>query len=85
MRAAHGPRGEEIHFRSLTERIGRSAAHGRFALQMNGAMAECFLELSREHTIEGLRAALVRGRRGGQPKASSESESRGGPCPARCR
>jgi DNA invertase Pin-like site-specific DNA recombinase len=34
---------------------------------MHGAMAEYFLDLNRERTMEGLKAALARGREGGRP------------------
>jgi len=59
---------KEVHFRSLTEQFDSDTAHGRFALQMHGAMAEYFLDLNRERTMEGLKAALARGRKGGRPK-----------------
>ena len=40
MRTIDGLRVKEVHFRSLTEQFDSSTAHGRFALQMHGAMAE---------------------------------------------
>ena len=49
-------------------------AHGRFALQMHGAMAEYFLDLNRERTMEGLKAALARGRKGGRPRKLTEKD-----------
>ena len=52
-----------IKFQSLTEQFDSETAHGRFALQMHGAMAKYFLDLNRERTMEGLKAALARGRR----------------------
>ena len=57
-----------IRFQSLTEHFDSETAHGRFALQMHGAMAEYFLDLKRERTMEGLKAALARGRKGGRPR-----------------
>ncbi|MDH2313895.1 recombinase family protein [Methylobacterium brachiatum] len=74
MRTIDGLRQKEIHFRSLTEQFDSATAHGRFALQMHGAMAEYFLDLNRERTMEGLKAAVARGRKGGRRKALSEGD-----------
>src|ERR1700709_2330854 len=74
MRTIDGLRVKDVHFRSLTEQFDSATAHGRFALQMHGAMAEYFLDLSRERTMEGLKAALARGRKGGRPKALSDAD-----------
>jgi DNA invertase Pin-like site-specific DNA recombinase len=74
MRTVDGLRQKEIHFRSLTEQFDSGTAHGRFALQMHGAMAEYFLDLNRERTMEGLKAALARGRKGGRRKALSDGD-----------
>lgn len=68
MRTIDSLRRQNVHFRSLTEQFDSGTAHGRFALQMHGAMAEYFLDLNRERTMEGLKAALARGRKGGRPK-----------------
>jgi DNA invertase Pin-like site-specific DNA recombinase len=74
MRTIDGLRVKDVHFRSLTEQFDSATAHGRFALQMHGAMAEYFLDLNRERTMEGLKAALARGRKGGRPKKLSEDD-----------
>jgi DNA invertase Pin-like site-specific DNA recombinase len=74
MRTIDGLRVKEVHFRSLTEQFDSATAHGRFALQMHGAMAEYFLDLNRERTMEGLKAALARGRKGGRPKKLKEAD-----------
>ncbi len=37
-------------------------------------MAEYFLDLNRERTMEGLKAALARGRKGGRPKKLTEAD-----------
>ncbi|ACB28365.1 recombinase family protein [Methylobacterium radiotolerans] len=74
MRTIDGLRVKEIHFRSLTEQFDSATAHGRFALQMHGAMAEYFLDLNRERTMEGLKAALARGRKDGRPKKLKEAD-----------
>ena len=41
---------------------------------MHGAMAEYFLDLNRERTMEGLKAALARGRKGGRRKKLGEAD-----------
>src|SRR3954447_9493755 len=64
MRTIDALRRQNVHFRSLTEQFDSDTAHGRFALQMHGAMAEYFLDLNRERTMEGLKAAFARGRKG---------------------
>ena len=74
MRTIDGLRIKDVHFRSLTEQFDSATAHGRFALQMHGAMAEYLLDLNRERTMEGLKAALARGRKGGRPKKLAESD-----------
>jgi DNA invertase Pin-like site-specific DNA recombinase len=67
-----------IKFQSLTEQFDSETAHGRFALQMHGAMAEYFLDLNRERTMEGLKAALARGRKGGRRRKLSEADIEAG-------
>src|SRR4051794_25678796 len=78
MRTIDSLRRQDVHFRSLTEQFDSDTAHGRFALQMHGAMAEYFLDLNRERTLEGLKAALARGRKGGRPKKLSEADIEAG-------
>ena len=41
---------------------------------MHGAMAEYFLDLNRERTMEGLKAALARGKKGGRRKKLTEAD-----------
>ena len=74
MRTLDTLRKDGVHFQSLTEKFDSETAHGRFALQMHGAMAEYFLDLNRERTMEGLKAALARGRKGGRRKKLSEAD-----------
>ena len=74
MRTIDSLRTKEVHFCSLTEQFDSDTAHGRFALQMHGAMAEYFLDLNRERTMEGLKAALARGRKGGRPKKLTDAD-----------
>ena len=74
MRTIDRLRRQDIKFQSLTEHFDSETANGRFALQMHGAMAEYFLDLNRERTLEGLKAALARGRKGGRRKKLSEAD-----------
>ncbi|CDZ41572.1 E14 prophage; site-specific DNA recombinase [Neorhizobium galegae bv. officinalis] len=78
MRTIDGLQKGDIKFQSLTEHFDSETAHGRFALQMHGAMAEYFLDLNRERTIEGLKAALARGKKGGRPRKLSEADLEAG-------
>ena len=78
MRTIDGLRRDGVRFQSLTEHFDSETAHGRFALQMHGAMAEYFLDLNRERTMEGLKAALARGRKGGRPRETLERARSGG-------
>jgi DNA invertase Pin-like site-specific DNA recombinase len=39
-----------------------------------GTIAEYFLDLNKERTVEGLRAALARGRKGGRPRKLSDAD-----------
>lgn len=74
MRTIDSLRKQDVRFQSLTEHFDSDTAHGRFALQMHGAMAEYFVDLNRERTMEGLKAAIARGRKGGRPKKLSEAD-----------
>ncbi|WP_313292042.1 recombinase family protein [Rhizobium rhizoryzae] len=75
MRTIDRLRADGIKFRSLTEELDSESAQGRFFLQIHGAMAEYFLDLNRERTIEGLRAAVARGRKGGRrPKLNDDDK-----------
>lgn len=74
MRTIDQLRQDGVKFQSLTEHFDSETAHGRFALQMHGAMAEYFLDLNRERTMEGLKAALARGRKGGRPPKLSPDD-----------
>jgi DNA invertase Pin-like site-specific DNA recombinase len=74
MRTIDTLRRDGIKFQSLTEHFDSETAHGRFALQVHGAMAEYFLDLNRERTMEGLKAAVARGRVGGRRRKLSEAD-----------
>ncbi|GLS39190.1 resolvase [Mesorhizobium tianshanense] len=78
MRTIDALRRQAIKFQSLTENFDSETAQGRFALQMHGAMAEYFLDLNRERTMEGLKAALARGRKGGRRRKLSDADVEAG-------
>ncbi|MBA9031748.1 DNA invertase Pin-like site-specific DNA recombinase [Rhizobium leguminosarum] len=78
MRTIDGLQKNGVKSQSLTEYFDSEIAHGRFALQMHGAMAEYFLDLNRERAMEGLKAALARGRKGGRPRKLSEADMEAG-------
>lgn len=78
MRTIDQLRSDGVAFRSLTEELDSESAQGRFFLQIHGAMAEYFLDLNRERTMEGLKAALARGRKGGRRKGLSEADIEAG-------
>lgn len=78
MRTIDQLRSNGVAFRSLTEELDSESAQGRFFLQIHGAMAEYFLDLNRERTMEGLKAALARGRKGGRRKGLSEADIEAG-------
>jgi DNA invertase Pin-like site-specific DNA recombinase len=58
-----------IGFRSPQEAIDTTTSGGRLIFQIFGALAEFERNLIRERTQAGLKAARVRGRLGGRPKA----------------
>ena len=65
-------RGVKLH--SLTEKVDTETATGRLMFNFLGTIAEYFLDLNRERTMEGLKAALARGRKGGRPRKLSEAD-----------
>jgi DNA invertase Pin-like site-specific DNA recombinase len=81
MRTIDKLRGDGIKFRSLTEDLDSETAQGRFFLQIHGAMAEYFLDLNRERTMEGLKAALARvAKVGAGPNLPRTIRKPHGPC-----
>jgi len=62
-------RERNIRLVSLTEAIDTSSPAGRFTFTLLGAMSQMEVELLRERTSHGLKAARARGRVGGRPKA----------------
>jgi DNA invertase Pin-like site-specific DNA recombinase len=61
---AHMLQSRGIKLRSLTEHT--ETPTGRLMFNFLGTIAEYFLDLNRERTMEGLKAALARGRKGGR-------------------
>jgi DNA invertase Pin-like site-specific DNA recombinase len=59
----------EAQFRSLTETIDTTTPAGRMMMQIVGAFAEFELEMIRDRTRAGLRAAKDRGVKLGRPRA----------------
>ena len=63
---AHDLQQQGVKVLSLTENVDTETATGRLMFNFLGTIAEYFLDLNRERTIEGLKAALARGRKGGR-------------------
>src|SRR5689334_3745365 len=64
--AQHRPRSAArgVKLRSLTENADTETPNGKLMFNFLGTIAEYFLDLNRERTMEGLKAALARGRKG---------------------
>ena len=61
-----------VGFQSLTENIDTTGANGKLMFHMFAAFAEFERDLIRERTLEGLKAARARGRKGGRkPKLTA--------------
>ena len=71
---AHRLQGQGVRLRSLTEAIDTETSTGRLMFNFLGTIAEYFLDLNRERTIEGLKAAAARGRKGGRQRKLSEDD-----------
>jgi DNA invertase Pin-like site-specific DNA recombinase len=56
-----------VAFRSLTEQMDTTTAHGELLFSLFGALAQYERALTRERVMAGLAAAKRRGRRGGRP------------------
>ena len=63
------------HFRSLSDPIDTASPQGMFTLQVLGAMAQLERALISERTKAGIRAAMARGRRPGNPGLRSRDSS----------
>lgn len=61
-------------FKSLQEGIDTTTSGGKLVFHIFGALTEFERSLIQERTHAGLKAARVRGRNGGRPKALSEQQ-----------
>jgi DNA invertase Pin-like site-specific DNA recombinase len=71
---AHSLQERGVKLRSLTEAVDTETPTGRLMFNFLGTIAEYFLDLNRERTLEGLKAALARGRKGGRRRKLSEAD-----------
>ena len=71
---AHRLQSQGVKLRSLTEAIDTETPTGRLMFNFLGTIAEYFLDLNRERTLEGLKAALARGRKGGRKRKLTEDD-----------
>lgn len=71
---AHKLQEQGVQLRSLTEAIDTETPTGRLMFNFLGTIAEYFLDLNRERTLEGLKAAAARGRKGGRPRKLSDAD-----------
>src|SRR4051812_16739972 len=71
---AHDLQQQGVKVLSLTENVDTETATGWLMFNFLGAIAEYFLDLNREWTMEGPKAALARGRKGGRQRKLSEGD-----------
>jgi DNA invertase Pin-like site-specific DNA recombinase len=64
-----------IGFKSLQESIDTTTSGGKLIFHVFGALAEFERDIIRERTMAGLASARARGRKGGRPRAMSESKA----------
>ncbi|PZO08235.1 MAG: invertase [Leptolyngbya foveolarum] len=63
-----------VDLRSLKEQIDTSTAMGKFFFRMTASIAELERDIIRERTLAGLKAAKVRGRKGGRKKSITKGQ-----------
>lgn len=63
-----------ISFRSLTEEMDTTTAHGELLFNIFGALAQYERALARERIMAGLEAANKRGKHGGRPKVIDDEK-----------
>src|SRR5829696_7942792 len=71
---AHALQQRGVKLRSLTENVDTETPTGRLMFNFLSTIAEYFLDLNRERTMEGLKAALARGRKGGRRRKLSAAD-----------
>ena len=74
LNTAHDLQGRGVKLRSLTENADTETPNGKLMFNFLGTIAEYFLDLNRERTMEGLKAALARGRKGGRRRKLSAAD-----------
>ncbi|ACS44154.1 recombinase family protein [Methylorubrum extorquens] len=75
---AHMLQERGVKLRSLTEQVDTETATGRMMFNFLGTIAEYFLDLNRERTLAGLKAAVARGRKGGRPRKITDADLEAG-------
>src|SRR5215217_1833029 len=75
---AHDLQQQGVKVLSLTEQVDTETATGRLMFNFLGTIAEYFLDLNRERTVAGLKAALARGRKGGRRRKLSDADIEAG-------
>jgi DNA invertase Pin-like site-specific DNA recombinase len=65
---------QDIHFRSLTEGIATTGPMGKAMLTVMSAFAQLERDQLAERTKAGMAAAAARGRKGGRPAVTPETE-----------
>lgn len=75
---AHMLQERGVKLRSLTEQVDTETATGRMMFNFLGTIAEYFLDLNRERTLAGLKAAVARGRKGGRPRKVTDADLEAG-------
>src|SRR3954471_544523 len=78
LNTAHDLQERGVKLRSLTENADTETSNGKLMFNFLGTIAEYFLDLNRERTMEGLKAALARGRKGGRPPKVSDANLEAG-------
>jgi DNA invertase Pin-like site-specific DNA recombinase len=58
-----------VGFRSLTESIDTATVGGKLAFSIFGAVGQFEVAVLRQRTLEGMKAAALRGRHGGRPRS----------------
>jgi DNA invertase Pin-like site-specific DNA recombinase len=74
LNTAHDLQERGVKLRSLTENADTETPNGKLMFNFLGTIAEYFLDLNRERTMEGLKAALARGRKGGRRRKLSAAD-----------
>ena len=64
----------DVHLVSLKENLDTTTATGKLMLTMLSALSQFERDLIAERTIDGLKAARARGRRGGRPRSGTEKD-----------